>query len=85
MVKIYTRQAYTNNKLCVSIQKTEELAMAYVRAMSVFETLNITKTEDGVEKFYALHPFSKSCENIWEFDRWMWFTNDELYQAQQDV
>ena len=85
MVKVYIRQAYTGDKVCVSIQKTEERAMAYVRAMSNLHKLIITKTEDSVERFYALHPFSKSCENIWEVDRWMWFTSEELYQAQQDV
>jgi len=36
-------------------------------------------------QFYALHPFSRDCEGIWEDNVWMWFTHDEYSQAQDDV
>lgn len=37
------------------------------------------------EAFLALHPFSLSCEGIWDSDVYMWFTEDEYYEARMDV
>ena len=36
-------------------------------------------------QFYALHPFSRDCEGIWDHNVWMWFTPEQYYEAQQDV
>ncbi len=35
--------------------------------------------------FYALHPFSRDCEGIWDFNRVMWFTQESYEQARDDV
>lgn len=37
------------------------------------------------EKFMALHPFSLSCEGIWDTDVYMWFTKESYYQARMEV
>ena len=36
-------------------------------------------------QFYALHPFSRDAEGIWEFNRWMWFTQEEYRDACDEV
>ena len=37
------------------------------------------------DQFWALHPFSRDCEGIWDHNCWMMFTPDEFYEACQDV
>ena len=35
--------------------------------------------------FYALHPFSLSCEAIWDHDVTMWFTTESYADACAEV
>lgn len=35
--------------------------------------------------FYALHPFSKDCEGIWDYNVIMWFTEESYQDACDDV
>lgn len=49
------------------------------------EAVKEHNSEMDDQGFYALHPFSASCEGIWEHDSVMWFTHESFYQAQQDV
>lgn len=60
--------------------------MAELTAIEAEKKDRADKYNNGYESgFYALHPFSLSCEGIWDFDKFMWFNPEEYYQAQQDV
>ncbi len=35
--------------------------------------------------FYAMHPFSRDREGIWDFNKVMWFTDESFAEACADV
>ncbi len=40
---------------------------------------------DGVSRFWALDPFSLSCEGIWDSDYWDWYSGDEMHERCMEV
>lgn len=49
------------------------------------EAKKLHDSEMDDKGFYALHPFSRDCEGIWETNVTMWFTKETYQQAKDDV
>lgn len=53
--------------------------------MTAEEAVRKHNSEMDDKGFYALHPFSRDCEGIWDINMTMWFTSESYAQACDDV